>query len=233
MAASPILLSGSDASRRAPIPLRAGPLTLLFEPDLAFLRYVRLGEREVLRGVYAAVRDRNWGTVRPGSATWSWTTGGRKLRADLQRRVPRRAHRLLLARHAHWLAGRDGGLQHGRRRPLDFPAKPRRLLHSPPGTGVRRSAVRGRDGGRAAGSERVPAAHRRTSRSPAWPPLRTASPRKPAEGTRSGPRSVSRATPSRWRTSGTGRTPPSRLTARPGAPLSRGSEGRGPASRSR
>src|SRR5690242_1361870 len=65
MAASPILLSGSDASGRAPIPLRAGPLTLLFEPDLAFLRYVRLGEREVLRGVYAAVRDRNWGTVAP------------------------------------------------------------------------------------------------------------------------------------------------------------------------
>jgi hypothetical protein len=38
---------------------------MLFEPELAQLRYIRLGEKEVIRAVYAAVRDRNWGTVTP------------------------------------------------------------------------------------------------------------------------------------------------------------------------
>jgi hypothetical protein len=36
-----------------------------FEPGWGMLRYVCLGEVEVLRGVYAAVRDENWGTVPP------------------------------------------------------------------------------------------------------------------------------------------------------------------------
>jgi D-apionolactonase len=48
-----------------PVPLCAGPLRLLYEPATGFLRRVCLGEREVLRGIYAAVRDRNWGTI-PG-----------------------------------------------------------------------------------------------------------------------------------------------------------------------
>ncbi len=46
--------------------LRAGPLTLLFEKDATMggaLRYVKLGDREILRRVYVAVRDRHWGTV--------------------------------------------------------------------------------------------------------------------------------------------------------------------------
>jgi hypothetical protein len=48
-----------------PIPLRAGPLTMLFEPDNAVLRYVKLGSHEMLRGITAPVRDNIWGTVRP------------------------------------------------------------------------------------------------------------------------------------------------------------------------
>lgn len=47
------------------IELAAGPMRMVFEPDLAFLRYLRIGDAEILRGVYAAVRDRNWGTVAP------------------------------------------------------------------------------------------------------------------------------------------------------------------------
>jgi hypothetical protein len=43
------------------VPLRAGPLSLRF--DAGDLRYIKLGEREVIRRIYAAVRDRNWGTV--------------------------------------------------------------------------------------------------------------------------------------------------------------------------
>jgi D-apionolactonase len=43
--------------------LRAGPLTVVLEgPDL---RYVRAGRVEVVRRLYAAIRDHNWGTVPP------------------------------------------------------------------------------------------------------------------------------------------------------------------------
>lgn len=46
--------------------LRAGPLSVEFmQGDL---RYVRWGDREVLRRIYAAVRDHDWGTV-PGEIT--------------------------------------------------------------------------------------------------------------------------------------------------------------------
>jgi len=43
--------------------LKAGPLSLFLERSE--LISIRLGEREVLRRVYAAVRDRNWGTLAP------------------------------------------------------------------------------------------------------------------------------------------------------------------------
>jgi hypothetical protein len=36
---------------------------MLFDPTDGFLRRIRLGDREVLRGIYGAVRDHNWGTV--------------------------------------------------------------------------------------------------------------------------------------------------------------------------
>ncbi len=45
------------------VPLRAGPLRLVF--DCGALRWVRLGEREVLRGIYLGVREVGWTTV-PG-----------------------------------------------------------------------------------------------------------------------------------------------------------------------
>jgi len=47
------------------LPLRAGPLTLLYDSSNGMVRRIKMGGREVLRGIYAAVRDRNWGTV-PG-----------------------------------------------------------------------------------------------------------------------------------------------------------------------
>src|SRR4030095_14425987 len=58
-----------DYGATTPLPrqleLTAGPLSLTFEPELAFIRHIRFGEREVLRGIYAAVRDRSWLTVAP------------------------------------------------------------------------------------------------------------------------------------------------------------------------
>ena len=59
------LLTSVAAPAAEPIPLRAGPLSMVFEPDLAFLRYIRLGSDEVLRGVTAPVRDQFWATIKP------------------------------------------------------------------------------------------------------------------------------------------------------------------------
>ena len=58
-----VLYYGVDAPLPEQIPLRAGPLSLVFEAG--DLRHIRLGEREILRRVYVAIRDRNWGTVLP------------------------------------------------------------------------------------------------------------------------------------------------------------------------
>ncbi len=45
--------------------LRAGPLTMQLDRNTGFLRDVRWGNLEVLRGIYVAVRDSNWDTVKP------------------------------------------------------------------------------------------------------------------------------------------------------------------------
>ncbi|MEO8426887.1 MAG: hypothetical protein ABI651_07230 [Verrucomicrobiota bacterium] len=60
-----VLYYGSEAAPAKTIPLTAGQLKMIFVPDRAFLRYVRLGDHEIVRGIYAAVRDRNWNTVPP------------------------------------------------------------------------------------------------------------------------------------------------------------------------
>ena len=60
-----VLYYGKKQSIAEGIPLTAGPVSMLFEPQNAFLRYIRLGEIEILRGVYVAVREDSWGTVTP------------------------------------------------------------------------------------------------------------------------------------------------------------------------
>jgi len=56
-----VLLYGDEADLPRLVPLRAGPLSLQFEAG--DLRYVRYGEHEIIRRIYVAVRDRNWGTI--------------------------------------------------------------------------------------------------------------------------------------------------------------------------
>ncbi|MFB3920904.1 MAG: hypothetical protein ACE145_04235 [Terriglobia bacterium] len=58
-----VIYYGVDEPLPEQVPLRAGPLTLAYEAG--GLRYIRLGQREILRRIYVAVRDRNWGTVPP------------------------------------------------------------------------------------------------------------------------------------------------------------------------
>lgn len=57
------------------VSLSAGPVTLEFQPDIAFVRYVRLGSVEILRGLYAAVRNQYWGTVTPNVTNIETTRG--------------------------------------------------------------------------------------------------------------------------------------------------------------
>jgi hypothetical protein len=56
--------NGKPLPNPEPIILRAGPLTA--EYINGTLRYIRLGDIELLRQIYSAVRDQNWGTV-PGT----------------------------------------------------------------------------------------------------------------------------------------------------------------------
>lgn len=58
-----VLYYGVDEPLPEQVPLRAGPLSLVYENG--DLRYIRLGDREILRRVYVAIRDRNWGTLLP------------------------------------------------------------------------------------------------------------------------------------------------------------------------
>jgi hypothetical protein len=59
-----ILCHGTDEPLKKAIKLRAGSLSMIFEPASAFLRCIRMEEKELVRGIYVAVRDRNWDTVR-------------------------------------------------------------------------------------------------------------------------------------------------------------------------
>jgi hypothetical protein len=58
-----VLYYGKDEPLPKQLALRAGPLSLIYEDG--DLRYVKLRDKEILRRVYVAIRDRNWGTVLP------------------------------------------------------------------------------------------------------------------------------------------------------------------------
>ena len=54
---------GKDEPLPEQIELQAGPLNLFYEAG--DLRYIKFGEKEIIRRVYVAVRDHNWDTVTP------------------------------------------------------------------------------------------------------------------------------------------------------------------------
>ena len=56
-----ILLHGSPERKTDPVTLRAGSLTLQYEAG--FLRYLKVGETEVLRMINYYIRDHNWVTI--------------------------------------------------------------------------------------------------------------------------------------------------------------------------
>jgi hypothetical protein len=64
MISANLLRWGQPAAPRAARPLRAGPISLLYEDG--DLKNLSLGGVEIIRRIYGAVRDRHWGTV-PGT----------------------------------------------------------------------------------------------------------------------------------------------------------------------
>ena len=54
---------GKDEPLPEQIDLQAGPLNLFYEAG--DLRYIKFGDKEIIRRVYVAVRDHNWDTVIP------------------------------------------------------------------------------------------------------------------------------------------------------------------------
>jgi D-apionolactonase len=70
------------AGQRSPLVLRAGPLVMEWQDG--GLRYIRLGEQEIVRRVYAAVRDANWGTVPDEIANVELTRGERDFRLTFE-----------------------------------------------------------------------------------------------------------------------------------------------------
>ncbi|MCC6802148.1 MAG: hypothetical protein IT319_04615 [Anaerolineae bacterium] len=58
-----VLYRGDDSPLPPQTPLRAGPLTMIFESGT--LRQIVLGDRVLIQQIYCAVRDQNWGTITP------------------------------------------------------------------------------------------------------------------------------------------------------------------------
>src|SRR5687768_14823197 len=62
------------------IELRAGPLTMSFDPTNAFIRHMRWGGQEIVRAIYGAVRDHNWATISPAITNLKTEVGGDSFR---------------------------------------------------------------------------------------------------------------------------------------------------------
>ncbi|MEO7317526.1 MAG: hypothetical protein ABIZ56_00910 [Chthoniobacteraceae bacterium] len=60
-----VLRTGNTGGEQTWVLLERGRIKAWLDPAAASLREVQVGNSEVLRGIYAAVRDRNWGTVEP------------------------------------------------------------------------------------------------------------------------------------------------------------------------
>jgi hypothetical protein len=80
--AAPLCYDGTGSGPPTRRPLRAGPLALSYEDGE--LRYVRLGDREVVRRWHTTVRDHNWGTVPPRVLSERWDVRDDAFRLELE-----------------------------------------------------------------------------------------------------------------------------------------------------
>ena len=127
--------------REEPLPqrvaLQAGPVSLFYEDGN--LRYLRLGSREIIRRIYVAVRDQNWGSVpaklsnvdvvnRPDS----FRLAGRSLISTLASpRTQVGIHTFYLEGLDRWRTFGSDCLYDGRPCALHIPEEPNRLLRAP------------------------------------------------------------------------------------------------------
>lgn len=101
-----VTLFGTEATEAAGRTLTAGALTAVF--DMGMLRYIRLGETEVIRAIAFLVRDENWGTFAPDISNLriSEGEGAFSVSYDGQCKDAKRSLRY----HADISCGKDGKL---------------------------------------------------------------------------------------------------------------------------
>jgi D-apionolactonase len=68
-------------------PLVAGPLRASWDPFNGQLRWIMWGDREIVRGIYGAVRDQFWGTVEPSLSDVQIERGGDSFRVSFTART--------------------------------------------------------------------------------------------------------------------------------------------------
>src|SRR5262245_15416472 len=101
-----IKLFGTEVPEPKQKTLRAGPLSAVF--DNGGLRYIKLGDVEVLRAVAFLVRDENWGTFTPEISNLKVRQGKSDFRVSYDARC-KDAKRSLTYR-AEISCGADGSL---------------------------------------------------------------------------------------------------------------------------
>ncbi|HTE18107.1 MAG TPA: hypothetical protein VK689_06970, partial [Armatimonadota bacterium] len=102
-----ILYYGREEPLPEQVPLRAGPLSLVYEAG--DLRYVRLGDREIVRRIYAAVRNHNWDTLPAALSNVHIQDGGQEFRITYD--AEHRAGDVDFAWQAVITGGADGTLR--------------------------------------------------------------------------------------------------------------------------
>ena len=186
--------------------LRAGPLSLQLEG--VEVASVFLGEKEVLRRIYAAVRDRNWGTIPAVLSFVEEDLGPESFRIRFT--ADHRQREIDFTWQGTITGSPDGTVtyRHGWQGADHLHEEPDRVLRAPPRLLRRRplSLAPRRRHDRGVG---LPAGHLAPPAVPGPP-----GPLPGGVARAAGPSSGWRGTPSRPRTSGTGRTPPTRPTAR-------------------
>jgi len=137
--------------------LRAGPLTVLYEEG--DLRYIRLGSTEIVRRIYVAVRDRNWGTVAPVLSNVRVESGPASFRISYE--VRNRQDEIDFIWTGEIAGDEQGTIRfsmEGEAR-SDFLRKPDRVLHPAPDARVPGAPMSGREARRLHGAGRVSSLH--------------------------------------------------------------------------
>ena len=104
MISKDILLFGSAQYIPTWQQLRAGPLSVILQDGV--IRYVKLGETEIVRRVYMALRDQNWNTIPTTYSDWKFDVGQDSFRISFN---ARNSQREIDFRWKGWITGDSEG----------------------------------------------------------------------------------------------------------------------------